>query len=346
MSKVEAIPYLGAEISPDFVIFDGERQLIEGVDYVLFADSETDHVGKAEFTYRGIGEYYGEIVGTTTIYEEKMDTSISEQIQVNQETYHHAEVCGEQFLLAFTNLEDTQIFDFTLETPRDAMNAYLTEYAEELPDIDPANYAFSVQVYDEYFRYIGNDEALRHFSLRYGETRYFKIIGRFLDIPMEMYSFTAKVSRYQPTAAVDGVQYRQNGAAVEILGLDENNIGCAFADKIECGDVKGTVKYDDEMLARMLENGVHIVFSLQDDELCRLCEQWGILFVPLDGVSTVAGDLNGNGIVDSKDLQILSFWLAEANGVNIPENLLRQADLSGDGVLNLVDVFLLCNLIQ
>lgn len=352
--------YTGSAIAPAFQITDGEKTLVEGEDYYLLCDVNTEGPGIAEYTFIGMGDYHGDLSLNTNIYldgtsDDGLPTTVDSIEEITFQQTHNlvASVPTEQHLLRFTNQTgERKSFSLEHSVPEYIYDIYEMLGGEvEGEEFDLETYAFTYQFYDaETLAFLGTEKEMPYFTLDPDESIYMLAIARAYDCVPELFAVDLRIKEYIPReeVIVNGVTYTvyEDGTAV-ITAVAPDTVGLLLLDTVDSETMTGElvgVDVDDATMLRLAHECV--IYGTADGQAEDIATAMGWAFVPLDGTSALQGDLNCDGVVNATDVQILSIWLTEGNGLQIPAQLFAAADLDADEMLTLSDCMLLMRAAQ
>ena len=334
--------YTGESLKPSVSFSYQGEPLIEGIDYVLETDANESGIGLAEFTYRGIGRYYGKVAIEYLIYNElAADAEIgilfpSEKAEI-ESTGMYDEYC-----FCVTNAEETeQLYRFSYQASDEAWEYYDWEYCSDYPgwDLDTRNYA--IFAYDQNREIILDEEETYLFMLAPNETRYFRLITRKYDTDLALTDGFVCVECVTNGAEqiLNSVHYVSMNGYAYADNMTDDTLGCIILDEIILDDGRSyQLGGIDGSLLEQLVYGKCIVYGNAGGLAEDICNEHGIPFVPLDEEIIERGDLNGNGCIEATDVRIMFALLSEGDGILLPPAVIARADVNKDGILDLTDV--------
>lgn len=316
----EVLPFEGAAAVPEYSVYDGDKMLTEGVDYECFCIGAENKIGRASVTLRGLGRYDGELTFSYYICPDISSDSWddAEELTLNEETRSVRDYPG-------------TYHDFSFTAP------YTGEYYMELP----------------YYEYCGvntfickGSELLpmdtRTIALTKGDVLYFRCVTDWLEgFYDNTDDFIICISDEVPGMYLDkdGVYYYTENGEAHVDDFDYSLVGIYVPDTIyvDHTNISATFAgFYDSMTEEL--RGAHVIYGNPDGPVAQYCFEHNILFSELYPHSTVKGDVNGDGIVWDDDCKILMYWLGEGAGMFLSDQAYANADMNGDGNVDLRDV--------
>jgi hypothetical protein len=87
--------------------------------------------------------------------------------------------------------------------------------------------------------------------------------------------------------------------------------------------------------------GTHTVFGEAGGAVQRFCAENGICFAALDPQSDCAGDVTGDGILNTDDILTIARFIHECPGMQLSDAAIALADCNADGILDETDLRIL-----
>lgn len=314
----------GTAFKPDYHIFDGETELTEGKDYRVVYNCANDCIGRAEIGFEGMGRYLGRLTYSYFIYPETLDDrSIEDDRVVREMTLE--ETCdeernlpGSQYLYAFTAPKDGTFYLTLPNQEHDGVNAFV----------------------------YGNDGKVlplgqKQIEMKAGEKITILCITDYMesDYFTEYDAFSLRVSESSGISYVEdnGVVYRLEDGDAYVVSLPEGMLGIRLLDTVydEENDAIGCFAGFDE----------NCTIPAQCTFYCDgygfasvVCSELGFCFAFAEVTEALGGDVTGDEMVDFFDVWTLQRWLAEGAGMMMSDQAYINADVNGDGEVDLLDV--------
>lgn len=314
---------------PQYEIYDGDILLTEGTDYIRFGTGGEKQPGTAIAVFRGLGKYYGTVEHYYTICPDSLNpvpVGIPESVDVPQDSTVSAtrETPGSMRLFRFA-------------APTDGT------YRVMLPDYETTG--VTAFVYD----WQGNlaEEGQTVFSLKKQEALQILCVTLTLGTDFENDDvFTVRVvpEDTKDILNADGIRCRlqSDGTAAVISAECDTSGGIHIPEQItdpQTGAVFAVSGIAAELRAVIAET--HTIYGVSGGNLEAYCAAHGLCFAADKLTDPVRGDLTGDGLVSTADLQTLNRILSECSGMVFDDAVMQAADLNADGLLDLIDVRLL-----
>ncbi len=316
----EVLPFEGAAAVPEYSVYDGDKMLEEGVDYECFCIGAENKIGRASVTLGGLGRYDGELTFSYYICPEIGSDAWNdpEQLTLNEETRSVRDYPGTYHDFSFT-APYTGVF--YLDVPYYeycGVNTFICKGSELLP------------------------MDTRIISLTKGDVLYFRCVTDWLEgFYNNTDDFIICISDEVPGMYLDkdGVYYYTENGEAHVDDFDYSLVGIYVPDTIyvDHTNISATFAgFYDSMTEEL--RGAHVIYGNPDGPVAQYCFEHNILFSELYPHSAVKGDVNGDGIVWDDDCKILMYWLGEGKGMFLSDQAYSNADMNGDGNVDLRDV--------
>lgn len=324
--------WTGSRVLPEPEFRDGDYVLTEGVDYELRYSSDDINIGTATANYKGIGNYFG----------------------VCDVTYH---IIAPELL----ETEGTEIYPVQIDTVYDGSEKskdadylvyrYTAGAASALRfDIYNCMCRMTVQLYDGdghyrdsiFMKSIGGMD----FEIAAGETCYLLFSATDISSWNQMFQCkltdqnAASYQMYEDTA--HGVTYRIDAKKkyAEVYALDPEATLLTLLPKVSGIPVK-TVP---EGLFVAIPDDCAVI-GYAGCPAADYADRYHFAYseAALSGEQPAAGDLNGDGRFSVSDAVLLTRILNEGQGISELSVRWDQADVNGDGMLDLFDLRMMLN---
>lgn len=308
---------------PAYELYDGDRKLIRGEDYELFAAGGETQPGTAVLCFRGIGRYYGMLEQFYEICPESLAEWQSEietvsLLPVDTTVSALRQKPGVMQLFRFT-APARGVYQLTLpERERDGVTAFLYD-----ADGKPL------------------EAGLTEIRLQESETVQILCVTSLLGTGYENYDiFQLRVSGNFWES--EGITYSMTGDGTAIVTEAaheaEGGVHIPFVVMNPADGMLVDVTGMDEALCEELAAETHTIYSMHGSRLEAFCADHGLCFAAEDLTDPAAGDITGDGAVDRSDLLTLNRILSERSGMIVSEAVMQAADLNADGILDMTDL--------
>ncbi len=323
-TQVDDVYYVtGEAIEPKPVISYNGQQLTEGVDYTIVTYGANLSAGVGVIEMIGMGNYIGRMTATFDIYFENLiqfaEDEVTEAI-INEEYSFQPGDLDDTRLLMFTNTTaDTEIFSINW-VDSDAVAVLQVYDAAGVPILDFNPDGFRVAAGDTIYLYLVThrtwwyEEGEVWLKINAADYFYAEYNGLYymVDSDCNAYLYSTAGDRFT-YEIVDQFQY--DGQQITVVGC--------------CEDIGDYLYWNQQ---------VFYVSSIDDGIGLALWEN-GYVAVSLENTSTVAGDADGNGYVDHKDIVLFNGYVCET--AVIAEGNLANCDLNQDGAIDYNDLGIL-----
>ena len=312
---------------PEYRILDGDKVLEKGKDYIeIFHEGNTEF-GRARILVQGIGSYIGEMTYDYLIApREPVDIVKSlerEEIKLYlDEAAYYEPICpGYGYCSRFT-------------APADG-TYYLT-----LPEagINDA----SAFVFDSKLNLLPADT--KKVTLKKGDWIAIASVTTYAEPETNLmfgYEIAVTSEPGEHYITMNGITYLAGKDGCMIVNIDTNSefggimLPESVYDEAYGGQV--TVRSLDEDMYEAL--GRPVLFCTKDTSAYEsIRDNYFYKVVLIDSKSKLKGDVSGDGLIDDNDADILQRYLTELNGMELPAFAYANADMNGDGSVDILDV--------
>lgn len=314
---------------PEYALYDGEALLTEGTDYQFCSDLAGDTAGTGLLRFTGLGAYTGELVWAYKVSPESINDPLIEAETADSETELQ---CGALRHIVRGRSGSQRIFTFT--APADG------RYSLILPDLNDAMTAF-VFLPDG-----SRTDAAKQVTLQAGETLRILCITNIYSPVDEFEYYQIGV---QNDALLEPKQFSADGLLCELRGteavvtaLDAEATGIVIPEVFT--DPADGTEYAFGGIGTLLCDalaGTHTVFGEAGGAVQRFCAENGICFAALDPQSDCAGDVTGDGILNTDDILTIARFIHECPGMQLSDAAIALADCNADGILDETDLRIL-----
>lgn len=326
--------YTGEQIEPPIQFFDGDYELVEGVDYRLRYTADDVNIGTATANYTGLGRYFGNCDVTYPIVAPNL---------FEADEFEITPLLLNKFYTARKTDEEYLVYSYTAGTET-LLNMIIFE---SMCKLTVQYYDDSGTFRDSIFIKPGGEMQI---PLAAGETAYFLCAAT--DISGWNQSFKL-VLHEEHSEEFETVRDTEGGFAYRVSasrGYAEVN-GLAAADNVPeqlvlREEINGIpVSYIPAALFAELPAGT-VVVGYAGCGAAFHADRYHVIYQQqAEAESPALGDLNGDGRCSEADAVLLAAMLGEHDALDSELLNWACADINGDGLLDLSDLTALLQMI-
>ncbi len=333
---------LNRDAVSDFELYDGEKKLVEGMDYRVKYIENLDGIGHTYSCYVGMGDYFGELKCSAWNCYETLDEYRSHGVAWDESLIPDVKKKIPEDLYsgqikAFTVSNDTEIWQqMALWYSSFNINAF------DFNDGTDEQMICSFFVYDENGNFLQKLELDDMLMVAPQTSVYLVTVIPYAEFSVDIELRSVSLSEM---VTIDGVTYELNHESeAYIMEIDPSYIGIRLHDTVSSEHFTANVigsKLSEEETAR-LQKG-HLFYCTEGSASEQMAAEFLWLTVPLNRESKLLGDVNCNGSLDESDAEILALHSQEGKGIVSTPSIVSAGDANSDGIWSILDVLYVQN---